>query len=219
MLFFLRGTSYIIPTAISFLIVLLFAFAYHELAHAVVADRLGDPTPRAYGRMTLNPFAHLDRNGFIFALLIGFGFAYTPISPQRMKGDPRISHMLVAVAGPAANLLMAVIFAIPLRFQMVELYAAPGAILPSPFFFLNFAVTYNLLLFAFNLLPIPPLDGFTILSGLLPSEMAYQLQSLRQYSMQIFLVVVFLLPMVGFDVVSLFISPVMGYLRPLLTGL
>lgn len=219
MFFFLRGTSYIIPTAITFIIVLTFAFAYHELAHAVVADWLGDSTPRAYGRMTLNPFAHLDRTGFIFALLFGFGFAYTPINPNRLKGDPRISHMLVSVAGPAANLLMAVIFALPLRFGWVDLFVPPGTILPSLYFFLNFAVTYNLLLFAFNLLPIPPLDGFTILSGLLPAEIAYRLQPLRQYGMQIFLVVVFLLPLVGIDIISLAVVPILHFLQPLLTGL
>lgn len=219
MLYFLRGTPYIVPTAVTFVIVLLFAFAYHELAHAVVADRLGDSTPRSLGRMTLNPFAHLDRTGFIFALLVGFGFAYTPINPNRLKGDPRISYMIVSVAGPVANLLMAVVFALPLRFGWVALYAPPGTILPSPFFFLNFGVTYNLLLMAFNLLPIPPLDGFSILSGLLPADMSYRLQAIRPYGMQIFIVVVFLLPFVGIDVISLVIGPVIGFLRPLLTGL
>ncbi len=219
MLYFLRGTPYIIPTAITFIVVLLFAFAYHELAHAVVADRLGDSTPRSFGRMTLNPFAHLDRTGFIFALLVGFGFAYTPINPNRLKGDPRISHMIVSVAGPLANLLMAIIFAVPLRWRLVELYVPPGSFLPSPFFFLNFGVTYNLLLMAFNLLPIPPLDGFNILSGLLPADMSYRLQAIRPYGMRIFIVVVFLLPFVGIDVISLVISPVIGFLRPLLTGL
>ncbi len=218
MFYFLRGTPYIIPTAITFAIVLLFAFAYHELAHAVVADKLGDPTPRSFGRMTLNPFAHLDRTGFIFALLIGFGFAFTPINPNRMKGNPRTSHMIVAVAGPLANLVMAVLFALPLRFHLVQWGVPPGKILPSPYFFLNFGVYYNLLLFAFNLLPIPPLDGFTILSGLLPSEMAYQIQPLRQYGMQIFLVVFFLLPLARIDVISLAVLPVIDFIRPLLIG-
>ncbi|NJN54992.1 MAG: site-2 protease family protein [Anaerolineae bacterium] len=217
MLFFLRGAEYPIPTAITFAVVLIFAFAYHELAHALVADRLGDPTPRSYGRISLNPIRNLDRTGFILALVIGFGWAYTPINPLYFKGNPRRAFAIVSVAGPLANLLMAALLGLPLRLGLVP-YAPPMEVLPSLYFFLTFAVYYNLLLFAFNLLPIPPLDGFRILLGILPPDIAVQLEQLYRYSMMIFLGVFFLLPMAGVDVFGQILGPVIGFFFPLFTG-
>lgn len=193
---------------IAFVITALLAFAYHEFAHAIVADRLGDPTPRSYGRITLNPIVHLDRMGTILLLLFGFGWASTPVSPQRLRGNPRTSMAIVAVAGPAANLLMAILYALPIFFGIVE----PGPIgttLPTLFGFLQIGIFINILLMVFNLLPIPPLDGFTILLGLLPAEMAYQLAPLRQYGFLILIVVVFLLPRVGIDVFGAVFYPVL----------
>ncbi len=217
MLFLLQGAQYIVPTAISFLIVLIFAFAYHELAHAVTADRLGDPTPRSYGRITLNPFANLDRTGMILALLIGFGWAYTPINPNYLRGNPRRSFAIVAIAGPLANLLMALLCGLPIRLGLVEI-TAPGEILPSLYSFLTFGVYYNLLLFAFNLIPIPPLDGFRILVGIVPYEMAMQLERIYPYSQFIFLGVFFLLPVLGVNVFGMLLGPVLGLLYPLFVG-
>ncbi len=217
MFFILQGANYLVPTALTFLVVLIFAFAYHELAHAVSADRLGDPTPRSYGRITLNPFANLDRTGMILALVIGFGWAYTPINPAYLRGNPRRSFAIVAIAGPLANLLMAFLFGLPVRLGLVTV-TPPGDILPSLYSFLTFAVYYNLLLFAFNLIPIPPLDGFRILVGVLPVEMAMQLERLYQYSQMIFLGVFFLLPVAGINVVGQVLGPVIGTLYPIFTG-
>ena len=217
MLFILRGAEYIVPTALTFLVVLIFAFAYHELAHAVVADRLGDPTPRSYGRITLNPFANLDRTGMILALVIGFGWAYTPLNPNYMRGNPRRSMAIVAIAGPLANLLMAFLFGLPVRLGLVAVMP-PGEILPSLYSFLTFAVYYNLLLFAFNLIPIPPLDGFRILVGVLPFEMAIQLEKMYQYSQIIFLAVFFLLSVAGLNIVGMVLGPVLGTLYPVFVG-
>ncbi len=214
MLFF----GFDIPIIISFVITALFAFAYHELAHALVADRLGDPTPRSFGRISLNPFVHLDLFGTIMLLLVGFGWASTPVSPNRLRGNPRTSMAIVAVAGPIANLLMAIVYAAPIFFGLVE--PTPNSeVLPSLFGFLLIGIQINLLLMVFNLMPIPPLDGFTILLGLLPAELAYQLLPLRQYGTIILIVVIFLLPRVGFDVFGLVLNPVMTQLVPLLLGL
>ncbi len=217
MLLLLRNAQFIVPSAISFLIVLIFTFAYHELAHAVVADRLGDPTPRQHGRITLNPFANLDRTGMIMALIIGFGYAFTPINPNYLRGNIRRSFAIVAVAGPLANLFMAFLFGLPLRLGLVT-YTLPGTILPSVYSFLAFAVYYNLLLFAFNLIPVPPLDGFRILIGLVPIEMALKLEGLYQYSQFIFLGIFFLLPVAGVNVIGYVLGPVLSTLYPLMTG-
>lgn len=217
MLFFLPGADYPIATAITFIVVLIFAFAYHELAHAVVADRLGDPTPRSHGRMTLNPIPHLDRTGIILAILIGFGFAFTPINPMYLRGNPRRSMAIVAVAGPLANFLMAALMALPIRLGWVA-FAPPLEVLPSLYSFLTFGVYYNLLLGAFNLIPIPPLDGFRILVGILPPDISIQLEQLYQYSMLIFLGVFFLLPAVGINIAFEIINPIIAFFYPFLTG-
>jgi Zn-dependent protease len=207
-----------IPVIISFVITALFAFAYHELAHALVADRLGDPTPRSYGRISLNPFVHLDLFGTIMLLLVGFGWASTPVSPDRLRGNPRTSMAVVAVAGPVANLIMAILLGLPVLFGLVT-PEQNGEIMPSAFGFLIIGVQINVLLMVFNLMPIPPLDGFTILLGLLPSELAFQLLPLRQYGTLILIVVIFLLPRVGFSVFDLIISPTLNTLVPILLGL
>lgn len=217
MLLFLRGAEYPIPTMITFAIVLIFAFAYHELAHAVVADRLGDPTPRSYGRITLNPARNLDRTGLILALLIGFGWAFTPINPLYFRGNPRRAFAIVAIAGPLANLAMAGLLGLPVLLGLVT-YTPPMEVLPSLYSFLTFGVYYNLLLFAFNLIPIPPLDGFRILLGILPPDIAVQMEQLYRYSMMIFLGVFFLLPAVGFNVAGEILGPVIGFFYPIFTG-
>lgn len=218
MLYF--GTD--IPTVIAFLFVAVLAFAYHEFAHAIVADYLGDPTPRSYGRITLNPFVHLDAFGMIMLAVAGFGWASTPVNPNNLRGNPRQSHAIVAVAGPLANILMAILWAIPIRFNLIPISLPnPDATfqLPTLFLLCSLGVRLNLLLFAFNLMPIPPLDGFTILTGILPPELAYRLMPIREHGTLILLAVIFILPMIGFDVLGWFLAPVMNNILPVLTGL
>lgn len=209
-------------TIIAFLFTATLAFAYHEFAHALVADRLGDYTPRSYGRISLNPFVHLDAFGMLMLVLAGFGWATTPVNPNNLRGNPRTAYAIVAASGPAANLLMAILWALPIRFGLVDLAFADAEAtfaLPTLFQLCYIGVQINLLLFAFNLMPIPPLDGFTILLGILPPEMAYQLTPIRQYGTIIILIVIFLLPRIGLDVLQWFISPVLNNVLPLLTGL
>ncbi len=184
------------------LLILLFAFPVHELAHAIVADRLGDWTPRQHGRITLNPFAQLDIIGSMLILAIGLGWAYVPINPYNLRPNPRLGHLLVAVAGPISNLIMAVLAAIiwyiisPALGTMGEGGWVDG--LAFTFLFFTFI---NVALFFFNLIPLAPLDGFYVLRGFLPDELAYQLDRLQQYSMIIFLVVFLILPLAGFDII------------------
>lgn len=206
--------------AIAFAITAILAFAYHEFAHAFVADRLDDPTPRSFGRLTLNPFVHINAFGILMLFLLGFGWATTPVNPNRLRGNPRTSMAVVAVAGPLTNLLMALIYAVPIRLGIITPSFSTG-ILPTPFEIAIMGIYINIVLFAFNLLPIPPLDGFTILLGLLPAEMAYQLGALRQYGPMLLLAILILPSLLGsrYNVFSFVIDPIMGLLVPVLTGL
>ncbi|HSH04213.1 MAG TPA: site-2 protease family protein [Anaerolineae bacterium] len=207
MIFFVQGATYPGPLLTASMLVIVLAFAYHEFAHAIVADWLGDPTPRAHGRISLNPFVHLDMVGLVLVAVTGFGYASTPVTPSMFKGNMRVSHALVAVAGPIANLLMALLFAIPLRFGLVPMEPPTSDMLPSLYMFLEIGVFFNLLLFAFNLLPVPPLDGFTILEGIVPPELAYRLSGLRRYGLILLMLLVFVFP--AMEVIIPFIQIIM----------
>jgi Zn-dependent protease len=163
--------------ALGFIGALIFAITIHEFAHAWAATRYGDPTPKYEGRLTLNPLSHLDPLGTIFLLLAGFGWGKpVPINPNyfRHKSD----QIKVAMAGIVANILLAAILAIPLR-----IYASQGIILEtSPvMIILDLVVQFNLLLAAFNLLPIPPLDGSYIVEYFLSEEAKLHYQFIGPY--------------------------------------
>ena len=192
-----------VATLIARAIVLLVAFTIHELAHAVTADYLGDPTPRRQGRITLNPLAHLDPFGTIMLLISGFGWAKpVMIQPANLRGNPRSSMAIVAVAGPLSNLIMAILFALPLRFDLLRPALDADGMMPSPSFLFTQFVIINLVLLFFNLIPVPPLDGFRILHGVLPAEMAYRMRPIEQYGFLILIVLIFLLPQAGVDILG-----------------
>jgi Zn-dependent protease len=185
-----------IPTLIARAIVLLIAFTIHELAHAVTADYLGDPTPRRMGRITLNPLAHLDPLGTILLLLAGFGWAKPVlINPMNLRGNPRTAMAIVAAAGPISNVIMAAIAGTSIRLGFVDFPPVnTGEILPSLSFLVFEFIWINLILAFFNLIPIPPLDGSKILFAILPVELAYRLRPLEQYGFLLLMGVVFLAP-------------------------
>ncbi len=165
-------------------LVLLISFPVHELAHAVVADRLGDPTPRYYGRITLNPLRHLDPVGSAMMLLFGFGWATTPVNPGRLRGNQQLSSILVSVAGPLSNLALAAIAGVIV--QLVPIDNRTVYLIAANFVFIN------VLLFVFNLLPIPPLDGFNILANLLPVELRQTLLRIAPYGSLLLLALIVL---------------------------
>lgn len=140
------------------LLSLLVAVTIHEYCHALAADKLGDPTPRAYGRLTLNPLAHLDPLGALMMIFVHFGWGKpVPIDPYNFR-SPRRDEIIVALAGPFSNFLLAFIFS---RF---------GGTIP-------FILAYtNLYLGIFNLFPLPPLDGSKVLLNILPTEKSLQIQ-------------------------------------------
>src|SRR5690606_17115207 len=161
-----------------------------------------DPTPRNQGRITLNPIPHLSALGLILVIVFGFGWATTPINPSLLRGNPRTSHALVALAGPAMKLLMAILFAIPYRILYTSpltagwYAAAPNLIIENLALLLRLGAYWNILLMFFNLIPLPPLDGFWVLRGLLPVELAYRMDDLLRLGFLPFLIIFFLLPRV-----------------------
>jgi Zn-dependent protease len=163
------------------------AFPVHEFAHAAMAVRLGDPTPARMGRYTLNPLVHIDPLGAILILLVGFGWA-KPVqwNPRNIDMDPRLGSILVAAAGPISNLVLAIIGIILLRF-------GPSDILLLSSFMQTF-ININVLLFVFNLIPIPPLDGSHILFALLPGDTYKVRMVLSQYGFLLLFLVIFLMP-------------------------
>jgi len=184
-----------LSTIIARVLVLIIAFTVHELAHALTADYLGDPTPRRMGRITLNPLKHLDPIGTLMLIITGFGWAKpVMVNPMNMRGNPRTSMAIVAAAGPLSNLIMAAIAAVFFRLGLVSFTQTSGAFSAS--FLLSEFIWINLILAFFNLIPIPPLDGSKILFAILPGELVYRLRPLEQFGFIIIMAVVFFVPAV-----------------------
>lgn len=204
-----------VPILISRIITLLIAFTIHEFAHAASADALGDSTPRMHGRLTLNPIAHLDVMGTITLMFAGFGWAKpVPVNPYALRRKTSAGLMLVSLAGPASNLMLAVIAAIPLRLRWVPLVASTGPILPSMGEFLLEFLFVNLALFLFNLIPLAPLDGEKVITFFLPEHWTDFYDRIRPYSPMILLAIIFVLPMFGLDLINLIIrQPLMSLTR------
>lgn len=198
-------------------VILIFSIILHEVAHGWVADRLGDPTPRLSGRLTLNPISHIDPFMSVllplFLILSGtsvvFGAAKpVPIDPYNFR-QGRKDMGLVGLAGPATNILLAVIAT--LIFKTLPLFPFPS--LPSlaaPL--LSFVVIYNIFLAALNLVPIPPLDGSRVLGAILPEKQAKTLDALEPYGLFIIIFLLFF-PIGGFSLGRLVSSVASFWLR------
>ncbi|MFL3044871.1 MAG: site-2 protease family protein [Candidatus Neomarinimicrobiota bacterium] len=156
--------------------VLLFALVFHEFSHAWVANKLGDPTARYAGRLTLNPMAHLDPIGGLMILFVGFGWAKPVPVDIRYLSNPRVDMMKIAFAGPASNLLLAFIGGTVLRSGFVD-----GTMAMMIMFFTQI----NIMLAVFNMIPIAPLDGSQIFSGLLIRTNPELVRNLQIYGPQI----------------------------------
>jgi len=189
--------SVLIPELIAIAVLLLVCFPVHEFSHALAAYWQGDAVAKVYGRLTLNPIAHFDRFGslmIIVSVLLGSGMILgwakpTPINPQNFR-DRRNGELLVALAGPASNLLMAVVFG--LVFRVLFTLDAP---LPRMAYQAVYdLVVFNVLLGIFNLLPVPPLDGSNILFRFLSPRQVWQIRPmLQQYGLFILLGVIIVL--------------------------
>jgi Zn-dependent protease len=167
---------------------LVIAFTIHEFAHAYVAYKFGDPTAKNQGRLTLSPLAHLDPLGTLLLIIAGFGWARpVPVNRYFFK-NPRLAGVLVSIAGPLSNLALgfigAVIWYLLMRFNM---QGVGGDFL---FGFFNTFITLNLLLFLFNLLPFPPLDGYRVIEDLAPPSIRAKMTQYESWGIFIFLVLV-----------------------------
>ena len=170
---------------------LLLALTAHEYAHAWTANALGDPTARAQGRLTLNPIAHLDPVGTLALLFFRFGWA-KPVPVNHLYFDhPRRDLMWVALAGPLTNLGLAAVSALILG-MFRGLHVGPGLFwIVSPLvLMLRWSVIYNVVLAIFNIIPIPPLDGGRVLSGLLPPRQAATYSRIEPYGMVLLMLLI-----------------------------
>ena len=174
-------------TAVAIITAFVVGIGFHEFSHVFVAYLLGDTTGRDLGRLTLNPIKHLDPFGSMMLLFVGFGWGKpAPVNPYRLKTGPTTGWSLVAIAGPISNFLMAAVLASFLRLDpfRTALIARGGVLTGWNYFLANvmvYTIYINVLLGVFNLLPIPPLDGYRVALRLLPSGIASSFQRVEQY--------------------------------------
>ena len=195
---------------------ILIAIMFHEVSHAYVAFRLGDPTAKLLGRLTLNPIAHIDLFGtvimpvLLYAMTDGrfiFGYAKpVPINPMNFK-NPRKGMALSAAAGPVTNILLATASVILFKFVLIPMAALSPegmreTVLKPLIMILDASVKMNLVLAAFNMIPIPPLDGGRVMTGLLPSKQALSFSKIEPFGFIIVLILIYT------GIASMFILPV-----------
>ncbi len=189
------------------------ALTVHEFGHALVATWLGDDTARRRGRLTLNPLAHLDLLGTILLLVAGFGWGKpVPVDHTRLRASPKMGMALVALAGPVSNLTLALALAI--------LWKMSGWASLQAMTVIWVFLIYNVVLAVFNLIPIPPLDGFRVAVGVLPHEMARSYARMDLYGPTFLLIFIvfnwFVFSAIfGVSILSLIIEPVVGLFRNL----
>jgi len=203
---------------------ILIALDVHEFCHAWVANWLGDPTARYLGRISLNPLVHLDPLGTLMLFLaattgrgIGWGKP-VPVNPNRLRFGPRIGMGIVSLAGPLANLITASAFGLPLRL---------GAQLPGTLSMLFLQIMFiNVGLAIFNLIPLPPLDGYGVLQGILAGvrgptgyRLSQSLAALEQQGPMLLLLLILAGQFLRFDVLGLFMDPLVMFFSRLILGL
>ena len=210
----------------TWLVPLVIAIVFHEVSHGLVARQLGDPTAERAGRLTFNPIRHIDPFGTVILPLIlvlshapVFGWAKpVPVNYRRLR-HPRRDMVLVALAGPGMNLLLALVGTVALvavltlssdRNGLATTLIAGNA--------LNFVVI-NIFLAVFNMLPIPPFDGGHVVEGLLPPRLANSFASVGRYSLIVLIVLLLVLPMLGINIVGRLVSPVVDLITTGLLGL
>ncbi len=197
------------------IVILIFSVIIHEVSHGLMADRLGDPTARLQGRLTLNPLRHIDPIGSIvvpiLTSLAGFTFGWAkpvPYNPYNLK-DKRMGEFLIAIAGPASNTLIALFFGLVIRYITTNVHTASDN-LTSFVTIVSYIVIINIVLAVFNLVPLPPLDGSKLLFAILPDRYIRVRHILEAYApIWILIVVLFLWQIV---------SPVIPFIFKFITG-
>ena len=195
----------LILTKILMLPGIIIGLSFHEFAHAWVSDKLGDPTPRRQGRVTINPLAHIDWIGFLALLLVGFGWGKpVQIDPGYYKNRRR-DEFLVSIAGVTMNLILAVIFSIPAR-AMVKAFSGAMAsdLVYNIYLMIFYIISINILPMIFNLIPCPPLDGWGIITQIFRLDRYSWWYKVYQYGTWI------LLALIVFNVTDLIITPLVS---------
>jgi Zn-dependent protease len=211
------GSLFDHPEEIPFIfLALVIAFSIHEFAHAYTADKFGDPTPRSMGRVTLNPRVHLDILGTILIFLVGFGWAKPVLINRANFKKPRLMGIIVSIVGPISNLLVAFIglFIVYLMGYFGMFDTMNKGVHEAIILFFNKLIGLNIILFLFNMLPLPPLDGYRVVQDLLPVEQKIKLQKYEQWAVYLFLLMVFLPPL--YNVV---LGPLFSLQGPILTAM
>ncbi|GAA3403711.1 site-2 protease family protein [Paenibacillus hodogayensis] len=188
------------------LIVLVLAFTVHEFAHAYSAYKFGDPTAKNLGRVTLNPRVHLDVLGTILILIAGFGWAKpVPVNRGNFK-NPRLMGIIVSAVGPLSNLLLAFIGLVLYHIfsSTGVLDGASAGVVKAIDLFLRRLIELNVVLFIFNLIPLPPLDGYRIIEDLAPLHIRMKMAQNEQWGIFVFLLIVFIPPLSRVTIQPLF---------------
>ncbi len=181
-------------------VALMFSVTIHEFSHAYVANKLGDPTAKNLGRISLNPLAHMDPLGTLALLMAGFGWGKpVPVNYYNLK-NPKRDAALISFAGPGSNFAMA--FLLTLIVKAVASYLSPILLVTT---FLYPIILYNIILGVFNLLPVEPLDGFKIVNGILPPKLSVQWVQLAPYGIYI------LIFLVATNTTSKILSPIVSF--------
>ncbi|MEI8143207.1 MAG: site-2 protease family protein [Candidatus Berkelbacteria bacterium] len=192
----------------AYILALIIGFTVHEFAHAFAANQLGDDTAKLMRRLTLNPLAHLDPLGTIFLLAFGFGWGKpVEINPNRLKS--RTDEIIVSLAGIFANLVLATLFYLPIRLGLIDTNSLASVLL-------HFIVLINLYLAAFNILPIPPLDGSHVISVFLPIITRNIIASLGTYLL--LFILIFSSFGGGASLLSTIMNPIVSFFSLLTTG-
>lgn len=207
---------------------LLLGFTFHEFSHAFAATRLGDPTPRYRGRLTLNPLAHLDPAGTVMLFVAGFGWGKpVPVNPNLMRGDPKTNLALTAAAGPLSNLLVAGLAGMAIKLDIVPWrspfnvpHLASWSAQDYIGLYLSSIVIFGVILAVFNFIPLFPLDGFSVAVGILPSELSRSFEELRAWGPGILFLLIALPFVFGgrFGLLFQVMAPAINGLTRLFTG-
>jgi len=198
---------------------ILLALAFHEYAHGWVADKLGDPTARMAGRLTMNPLVHLDIMGTLMLFLAQIGWAKpVPINPYNFH-NPRRDIILVSTAGVTANMIMAAGWGLIFRFLASGIIPQTNH-LPAPIWLIIvLALQINLMLAVFNLIPVPPLDGSRILGGLLPEHLEREYRKLDQFGPFLILILVIGGSLLHIPILGYIITPFVRFFAGLFAGI
>ncbi|HRS91888.1 MAG TPA: site-2 protease family protein [Candidatus Marinimicrobia bacterium] len=199
---------------------ILLALTFHEYMHGWTAYKMGDPTAKMAGRLTMNPIAHLDPIGTLMLFLVHFGWARpVPVDPRYFR-NPKRDMLIVAAAGPLANMFIALLSGLLARlFQGGYFSFLPLSVLQPLYVMVILSLQINLALAIFNLLPIPPLDGSKILMGLVPPRYESQINWLERYGSFLLMAVIIVGMVTNFSILGAFINPFVNFFSQLFGGI